>query len=212
MKNIAIRTLETLRELCGDEGYKIVDAKDILSRIEDMDADSLFETIDILDTEQLVAVKYSDKTEYCLSITKTGILKAEERLRRQQEARESERIERLRREQAERERMQQLEAESKNKRSAKAYRKKEREPVKDERESVAVQDISFDTASAESDAVSDIGDVLNEPMHARQATLVLREVMLNRKTMRLIAKVAFFSGLIGAAIGSLIISLIFVFL
>lgn len=222
MNNAGIRTLEVLQEFCTDEGYKIIDAEDILSRLEGMDASSLFETIDNLNTERLVAVKYSDKTEYCLSLTKTGIIKVEEerarRAKEEQIRRERERQERLRQEQLERERLERerLEAESKSKKSPlKAFRKKEPEPAAKSNIELPAEIVNEDGLLATYESAEYGQSLINNDIAAKEAqpsTLVLREVMLNRETMRIIARVAFFSGLIGAAIGSLVISLIFMFL
>lgn len=211
MNKAAVRTLEVLYDFCRDEGYKIIDAEDILTRLENIDADSLFETIDNLNTENFVAVKYSDKTEYCLSLTKTGIIKVEEEIRRAKEEaikRERERQERLKQEQLEYERQ---EAEAKRKSPLKAFRKKE-EPVKPAIQIPPSVNTEFESTDVYEPLTGDEAVVSGEIVSSEPRNLVLREVMLNRDTMRIIARVAFFSGLIGAALGSLIISLIFVFL
>ncbi len=218
MNQIEIKTLDILLDICKDETYKIIDADDILRHLEGGTAEELFDAIDNLNTSRHVAVKYSDRTEYCLCLTKTGIITAEEarekRLKEEQLRREREK---LRLEQAERERQEQ---ELKNKKSIlRSFRKKEAS-IHDKEPSSVAEEIapeSIETYEAEHEhntgAVVLNDSVTDASAHNKsltQSTIVLREVMLNRETMRMIARVAFFSGFIGAVLGSLIVTLIFV--
>lgn len=215
--------IEILFDYCKDESFKIIDAEDILASLDNTTAEELYDIIDKLNTESYVEVKYSDKTEYCLTVTKKGKLIAEEALenRVKEEAQRKE-IERLRAEQIERQRAEQIErvrieAESKNKKSKlKTIRKKESvhnntENIYDTAETIVPDTHELGKISDNYDAeidkpLTDYKDENNAP-----STIVLREVMLNRDTMRAIAKIAFFSGFIGAVLGSLVISLIFLF-
>ena len=92
--------LEHLYDLCGERPFLILDAEEACPV--GMKVEDLADTVKTLEGEGFVAVKYADKGEYCLGVTKEGrslVLEVrDERERRKQAAEEAAKAEAERKE------------------------------------------------------------------------------------------------------------------
>lgn len=69
--------LKTLKDLCGEDTYKVIDAKSLLEKVPKkagITEDSLNEMLKFLQENEYVDIKYSENNLYCLSVLTRGRL------------------------------------------------------------------------------------------------------------------------------------------
>lgn len=74
MNDVSIKVLDALFDLCEGEGYRILEAEEITSRISfhKFAPDELTEILEVLVADGLIELKYADDREYCVSMRTKG--------------------------------------------------------------------------------------------------------------------------------------------
>ncbi len=74
MNDISIKVLDVLFDLCEGEGYRILEAEEITSRVSYYTflPDELTEILEVLVADGLIDLKYADNEEYCVSMRTKG--------------------------------------------------------------------------------------------------------------------------------------------
>ena len=74
MENLSIKILDALFDLCEGENYVILDKEDIVKSFTDhtFETDELTEILESLTVEGFIDLKYADNTEYCVAMRTKG--------------------------------------------------------------------------------------------------------------------------------------------
>jgi len=74
MENLSIKILDALFDLCEGENYVILDKEDIVASFPEhsFETDELTEILESLTVEGFIDLKYADNTEYCVAMRTKG--------------------------------------------------------------------------------------------------------------------------------------------
>lgn len=236
MNDISIKVMDALFDLCEGEGYRILEAEEITSRISyhTFQPDELTEILEVLVADGLIDLKYADNEEYCVAMRTKGralIKQSRERLaqivaeepeilsyKKELQAAEEDRQERIALE--EKKEKLQKESEEKVRQAQASFDKADTDKEKEKKK--AALESAKEESRKQQDLIAELEDrIARAEMREKSRTTrslinatpeQIAPTEEEKKTAKVNPAKVFFAALIGSALGAAIVNLIFMIL